>query len=226
MAGVPETELKEYFDKARRWDQDRLSSAIRSRNLAWVVALTSLGLATAGVLAVAGLTPLKRAEPFVVRVDNATGAVDVMTGLTGQKGITYQEAVSKYFVGQYVRARESWNPQAAEDNFRQVAIMSTSPVQSDWAAYYRGSNPKSPQVVYGASGSVVVHIKTISFINSKVAQARFHKSEVKNGQPSESDEIATITFTYTKAPMAESERLRNPLGFQVSDYRADPEILR
>ena len=42
----------------------------------------------------------------------------------------------------------------------------------------------------------------------------------------ESDWIATIAFTYTRAPMSEPDRLRNPLGFQVTSYRADPEVIR
>ena len=33
-------------------------------------------------------------------------------------------------------------------------------------------------------------------------------------------------FAYTQAPMAEGDRLKNPLGFQVSSYRADPEVVR
>lgn len=226
MPGVTDKDLKRYFEEAKRWDQDRLRAALRSRNLAWIVAAVASAAAIAGIAAVAVLSPLKTSVPFVVRVDNATGAVDVMTGLQGQRSETYTEAISKYFLGQYVRARESWLASAAEENFRQVAIMSTGAEQTQWADIYRGTNPKSPQVVYGASGSVVIAIRTISFINPKVANIRFHRIEVRNGQAAQSDWIATVTFAYTKAPMLESDRLRNPLGFQVSDYRADPEIVR
>lgn len=37
MSGVPSEELKRYFTEARRWDQDRLASALQSRRLAWVI---------------------------------------------------------------------------------------------------------------------------------------------------------------------------------------------
>ena len=33
-----------------------------------------------------------------------------------------------------------------------------------------------------------------------------------------------MTFDYSRAPLSESDRLMNPLGFQVSTYRADPEV--
>ena len=124
MTGVLGDDLKGYFDEARRWDQDRLAAAQRSKRLAWTVAVCAGVLALAAVGAVAALTPLKTVEPFVVRVDRSTGAVDVMTGLKGTDPLTYDEAVNKYFLGLYVRTREGWLPQAAEQDFRQVAIMS------------------------------------------------------------------------------------------------------
>jgi type IV secretory pathway component VirB8 len=38
--------------------------------------------------------------------------------------------------------------------------------------------------------------------------------------------IATIGYDYKKiAKMKESERLKNPLGFNVDSYRTDPEML-
>jgi type IV secretion system protein VirB8 len=227
MSGVLSPDLKAYFAEARRWDEDRLKSARRSRRLAWTVAAAAGALATAAVCAVAALSPLKRVDPFVVRVDNATGAVDVMTALTGPDRLTYDEAVSKYFLGQYVRAREGWLPQAAEASFRQVSIMSTPAEQQRWADADRPTNPASPQVALGPKAEADVEVRAISFVNPKVANVRFHKvARQADGQTAASDWIATIAFAYTKAPMAEGDRLRNPLGFQVASYRADPEIVQ
>jgi type IV secretion system protein VirB8 len=226
VSGVPAPDLGAYFADARRWDEDRLASARRSRRLAWIVAAGALTLATAAVGAVAALTPLKSVEPFVVRVDRTTGAVDVMTGLKGADHLTYDEAVTKYFLGTYVRAREGWLPQAAEQNFRQVSIMSTPAEQQRWAEAFRPANPQSPQVIWGANGESQVQIRAISFVSPKVANVRFHRIVRQARQVTGSDWIATIAFDYTKAPMAEADRLRNPIGFQVASYRADPEVVR
>jgi type IV secretion system protein VirB8 len=165
-------------------------------------------------------------EPFVVRVDRSTGAVDVMTGLKGTDHVTYEEAVSKYFLGLYVRTREGWLPQSAEQNFRQVAIMSAPPEQERWADDFRPTNPQSPQVAWGDNGASQIEVRAISFVSPKVANVRFHRILRLSQQATESDWIATIAFTYTKAPMAEADRLRNPLGFQVLSYRSDPEVVR
>lgn len=219
-------DLKTYFDEARSWDQDRLASAERSRSLAWIVAGVAGALAIAGVVAVAALAPLKTVEPFVVRVDRSTGAVDVMTGLKGQDRLTYEEAVSKYFLGLYVRVREGWMPQAAEQNFRQVSILSTPTEQQRWADDFRPANPQSPQILWGQNAESQIDVRSISFVSPKVANVRFHRVLRQGAQVVESDWVATLAFTYTKAPMQEADRLKNPLGFQVSSYRADPEVVR
>ncbi|WP_420469953.1 virB8 family protein [Brevundimonas sp. FT23042] len=227
MTGVSNADLKRYFDEARRWDQDRLASALRSRRLAWFAAAGAAVLAAAATTAVAVLTPLKTVEPFVIRVDRSTGMVDVMQGLSSEDGpARYDEAVSKYFLAQYVRAREGYLDPAAEDTFRLVSLLSASGEQRRWADVYRGSNPDSPQNLYGAEGEAVVSIRAIGFIGDDVANVRFRRTVRQARQTVESDWIATIAFTYTRAPMSEADRLRNPLGFQVVSYRADPEVVR
>jgi type IV secretion system protein VirB8 len=224
MTGVPSSDLKAYFAQARSWDQDRLAEARRSKHLAWSIAAGACGLAVAAVCAVTALAPLKSVQPFVVRVDRTTGAVDVMGGLKGGAELTYEEAVSKYFLGLYVRARESWLAPAAEANFSQVSIMSTPDEQQRWGQDFAPSNRNSPQVLYGAGGQVEVAIRAISFVSPKVANVRFHRVVRQGPQIAESDWISTIAFAYTAAPMLEADRLRNPLGFQVISYRADPEV--
>lgn len=226
MTGVPSSDLKVYFEESKSWEQDRLASALRSKRLAWTVAACAGVLALAAVGAVAALTPLKTVEPFVVRVDRSTGAVDVMTGLKGADHLTYDEAVSKYFLALYVRNREGWLPEAAEQDFRQVTILSTPPEQQRWADFFRPNNPQSPQVQWGDAAVSLIEVRAISFVSPKVADVRFHRILRQAQQTTESDWIATVAFTYTKAPMNEADRLRNPLGFQVISYRADPEVVR
>lgn len=219
-------DLKVYFDEAKSWNADRVRSAERSRRLAWGVAGFAGLVAVVAVGAVAALAPLKTVEPFVVRVDRTTGAVQVMTALRSEKPVTYDEAVTKHFLAQYVRAREGWLAPAAEANFRQVSIMSTPAEQQRWGDAFRPANPQSPQVLYGAGGEAQVEIRAISFVADDVASVRFHRTVRQGPQVAESDWIATVAFAYAKAPMAEADRLKNPLGFQVTSYRADPETVR
>jgi type IV secretion system protein VirB8 len=221
---VTNDSLRSYFDKARRFDQDRLIQVERSARIAWSIAIGASVLAGASIFAVAGLTPLKTVEPFVVRVDNSTGIVDVVSALTATAG-TYDEAVTKYFAAKYVRAREGYVWSEAEENFRTVALLSTQPEQTRFAGLYRGSNPESPQNTYGRSATARINIVSISLINDKVVSVRYMRTVSRGEDVKTTHWVATLTFAYVNAPMSSTDRLTNPLGFVVSDYRADPEAI-
>lgn len=216
--------LKNYFEKARRFDQDRLIQVERSARIAWFVAIGASILAGVSVFAIAGLTPLKTVEPFVVRVDNSTGIVDVVSALTSTAG-TYDEAVTKYFAAKYVRAREGYVWSEGEENFRTVALLSTQPEQTRFAAVYRGGNPVSPQNIYGRSATSRINIVSISLINANVASVRYMRTVTRGDEVLTTHWVATLTFSYASAPMSSTDRLINPLGFVVSEYRADPEAI-
>lgn len=216
--------LKEYFDKARRFDQDRMVSAERSKRLAWFVAIVASVLACVSVAAVAALTPLKTVEPFVIRVDNSTGIVDVVSAMASSAG-NYDEEVTKYFAARYVRAREGYVWSEAEENFRTASLMSNAAEQQRFAAAYRGGNPDSPQNVHGRSATSRIGIKSISLINSNVVSVRYTRTITRGEDVRTTHWVATITYSYTNAPISSSDRLVNPLGFVVSEYRADPEAL-
>ncbi|MBA8840616.1 virB8 family protein [Ochrobactrum sp. RH2CCR150] len=216
--------LKDYFEKARRFDQDRLIQVERSNRIAWFVAISASIIAVVSVVAIAGLTPLKTVEPFVVRVDNSTGIVDVVSALTSTAG-TYDEAVTKYFAARYVRAREGYVWSEGEENFRTVALLSTQSEQTRFAASYRGSNPDSPQNIYGRGATARINIVSISLINKTVASVRYMRTVTRGDEVRTTHWVATLTFAYANAPMSSTDRLVNPLGFAVSEYRADPEAI-
>ena len=54
------------------------------------------------------LMPLKRVEPFVVRVDNSTGIVDVVP-VYSRRRARMDEAVTRYFLTHYVSVCERFN---------------------------------------------------------------------------------------------------------------------
>lgn len=217
-------DLKTYFARARLWEQDQLAAACRSKRLAWGVAGGACLLSVVSVGAVAALSPLKSVEPFVVRVDNATGIVDVVSGLNAGPA-SYDEAVTKYFLGQYVRLREGYSFVEAPVNFRTVSLLSSAPEQVRFATLYKGSNPESPQVTFGRSGIAEIRIKAISLLGPHLASVRYLRESRRGDETKVSHWIATLAFGFEpKARMSTSDRLVNPLGFLVSEYRSDPEV--
>lgn len=217
-------DLKAYFAEAQSWDRERFVAADRSKRLAWIVAGTASVIAVVGVASVAMLSPLKTVVPYVVTVDRSTGATEVTQRLRGDKTITYDEAVRKYFLASYVRAREGWIPQARQEFFNQILALSAPEEQRRWISFYKKDNPDSPQNQLTAGDTVFVAVRAVSFISPNVAQVRFTKRLERDGQATETPAIATITFDVLSKPESEAGRYANPLGFQVKSYRADVEV--
>lgn len=76
------------FDQYQRevlsWETHRVLELERAKTTAWRIATVSTVVAFAAVMAVVGMTPLKTVKPFVIRVDNATGIVDVVSELKSE----------------------------------------------------------------------------------------------------------------------------------------------
>lgn len=226
MAGgvTDSDDLKAYFAEAASWDHDRLIASNRSRRLAWIVASVASGLAITGVVAVAMLAPLKTVAPYVITVDKATGASEITSPMSRDTPATYNEAVTKYFLADYVRNREGWIPQARQEFFEGVLAMSSRDEQARWTAFYAKDNPKSPQSVFTDLDTVFIAIKSVTFVSKNVAQVRFTKTLQRGGSSTDTPAIATVTFDTTDTPTTEQQRFKNPLGLEVQSYRADLEV--
>jgi type IV secretion system protein VirB8 len=90
----------------------------------------------------------------------------------------------------------------------------------------KASNPDSYQAQLGKSGVVVATVKSISLLDKNVVQVRFDREIRQNDQRKISHWIATLTFSYTTASISSNDRLINPLGFVVSNYRLDAEAVQ
>ncbi|WP_455478044.1 virB8 family protein [Bartonella sp. B10] len=215
----------EYIKEARSFDIDRMHGMRLRMKIS--MALTVLfGLMTVALaLAVAALTPLKTIEPFVIRVDNSTGIVDAISALKETPN-DYDEAITRYFAGKYVRAREGFQSSEAQNNFRMVSLLSSLEEQNRFARWYSGSNPESPQNVY-RNMIVRITIKSISFLSKDLIQVRYYKTvREPAGKEDISHWVSILNFSYINARISTEDRLINPLGFQVSEYRSDPEVIK
>ena len=224
MARVKAENKEQYLETARTWEYDRMRAAIQSKRLAWGIAGGACALAVASVAAVVMLTPLKTVQPYVIRVDKASGETEVVTALKGPQPRTYDDAVNRYFISQYVRLRDGWLNDAARENAYTVMLMSDPAEASRYLGGVQSSNKNAPSNIYGDKGYVSIAIRTISFLSPTVAQVRYSKI-ITFGQntPIAQNWNAIMTFRYTTAPEHEKDRNLNPLGFQVVNYRSDPE---
>ncbi len=214
-----------YFDEATAWEIDRQRTSARSQTVAWWIAGGASVIAALSVTAVMLLTPLKQVDAFVVRVDNTTGIVDIVKSL--RTGSTeYNEAITKYFLAEYIHAREGYSRPLAESNYDLVTLMSDPNERRQYEVYFDPvKNPKSPLKIYNTEGEVAAKIKSISFLKKNTAAIRYRRIQRVGSSTTQSDWIATVSFRYVNSPQAEQAREINPLGFLVSDYRTDPETV-
>ena len=101
--------------------------------------------------------------------------------------------------------------------------MSSQDEQHRYLAMIEKGNPKSPLNIYKDEGKVEIKIKSTSFIKDDVALVRYTKNELLKGVTKTTHWAATIVFAYGGNPMSEEDRAINPLGFQVLEYRNDPD---
>jgi len=218
-------DLDRYLEESRGLERDYLEELVRSRRAAWRVAAGGAVLRAAALAGVVALAPLKRVEAFVLRVDNATGAVDLVTTLRDGQA-SYGEVVDRYFLNKYVLARESYDYETLQTSFDAAALMSSDEVQREYAALFDG--PKARDKVLANRVRIVVNVRSIAPGTSRnTALVRFARRVAHGDGTSEPEEslVATIGFRYVGGAMREQDRLVNPLGFQVTSYRVDPEIV-
>ena len=217
-----------YFEAAQGWDLDRAQAERRSARRAWWVAGVALVMAVVAVGAVAALTPLKRVEPFVIRVDNATGVVDVVPALEGTA--SEAQAVSRYLLTQYVITRERYVAALAEADYETVGAYHGAAMNQAWAHDWNRNNPESPLNVHADGSTVRVQVLAVSFLRpgsarEDLAQVRFARLTGEPGNERESRYVATLQYAYGEPSKDDRLRALNPLGFKVLEYRREPEVM-
>jgi type IV secretion system protein VirB8 len=194
----------------------------KSRRWAWRAFSAMCAVAVLEAAGLAGLVPLKSVEPFVVRVDNSTGIVDQVVRLRDAKE-TYDEVMTKYFLRQVVTLRETYTRTQLQRNYDNSVLFTAPSARPQLKADFSFDNPNGPYKRYGELGTAEIKILNTSFIGKNVAQVRYLRVDRKSGAETQSRWVATVEFRYVSQPASEDARGVNPIGFQVTNYRNDPE---
>ncbi|MBS7458571.1 virB8 family protein [Coralloluteibacterium stylophorae] len=202
----------------------------RAWTVAWSAVLMSLLLAGGYLL----FLPLKEKVPYLVMADPYTGTASIarLTGDFQQRDVTTEEAINKSNVAQFILARESYDSGLiGERNWRTTLSMAGPAVAPAYMALHAESNFERPFRIYGTSQAVHVRILSIVLIGGGAGRAptgatvRFQRSVYDKGrgrsEPLDS-KIATMEFAYNAdLRLSDQDRLLNPLGFRVVNYRVD-----
>lgn len=226
MNQMSDENLDEYYRDAESWSQDRQSAADRSVRIAWIVA----GIAALVALLEAGalflLIPLKRDVPYTLLVDRQTGFVQALRPFSDQ-AITADAALTRSLVVQYVIARESFDIDSLQDNYRKVGLWSAGEARDRYLASVSATSPQSPLATLPRRATIDVTIRSVSSLSNGTSLVRFSTVRTDPGaRPQVAQNWASVvSYQFSAAGMSDEDRLTNPLGFQVTRYRRDAETL-
>lgn len=222
--------LQVYLEEAASWDADRVAQATRATAVAWRVAAAGWVCAVASAAALALLVPLQRIEPYLIRVDNTTGVVDVVPVYTGHASLG--EAVTRYFLTHYIGVCERFDYAMAASDYEECGAFNSARLNQALYAQWNRANPSSPLNVHRDGSTETVRVESVSFFKragsaSDLAQVRFARIEREgDGTPGRVTHwIASIEYRYGKPPDDPRKRSMNPLGFEVLDLGIEPEVL-
>ncbi|EKJ0850952.1 type IV secretion system protein [Campylobacter coli] len=218
--------MKNEFNSAMDYEASFRYLIDKSNKRAWLIAFISIFIAIISIIAVVLLTPLKTIEPYVIRVDNTTGMVDILTMLD-EKEIKANEALDKYFISTYVKAREGYYYDLLNQDYLLTQLMSSEKVANEYRAWYEGENARDQ--ILKNSNEVNVQILSIVLGNSNgvktsTIRAKIITKNLNTRGLSESTKVITLSYDYILAKASEENRILNPLGFKVTNYRIDEEI--
>jgi type IV secretion system protein VirB8 len=216
--------LDAYYAEAASWNRDRVQSMRSSQRIAWWIAGIASAIALLQAAALVLLTPLKTVVPYTLMVDRTTGYVQALKPLDQAK-IAPDAALTQSFLVQYVIAREGFDMATLNTSYRKVALFSSGTARSSYLQQMQPTNPQNPLALYPRTTTVDVRVKSVSPIGKDTALVRF--DTVRSGataQPAAAW-VAVIRYRYSDTPMSLEDRFVNPLGFQVTSYRKDAEVL-
>jgi len=218
--------LDAYYAEADSWAKDRGDALRASRRTAWWVAGGASVIAVCEALALLFLTPLKTVEPYTLLVDRQTGFVQQLKPLEAET-ITRDKALTQSFLVQYVIAREGFDIDTVQGDYRKVGLWSAGAARESYIAEVQVSNPDSPLVRLPRSSIVDVQVKSVTPMNDDTAMVRFDtQRRDANGQAHPAQPwVAIVRYGYSGQPMSLADRMINPLGFKVSSYRKSAEAL-
>lgn len=215
---------KRYYAAAAAWDDDRIRSAMVSRNRAYLFALACLIIAGLCALAIFGLTPLKKVELVSLGFNEQSGTLRKLEYTDAATRITSDEGYIRSQIYNYVVARETWDPTDQVRRAQAVALNSTSQMLDTYRLDMDPGRQGSTAAELGTTPQLrrTVHIRTISFLNNKTVHVQYQTEDDYGGGDIVVQEWAVVVgFYFTRQPADLEVAWVNPFGFQVQSYRRD-----
>lgn len=217
-------EADRLIKEAASFEKSKSENSKKITKIALGFAGAMLVLALAEAFAIASMMPLKQIELMVLEVNKITGESQLRTP-GKEKVVSISEEVDKFWIEEYVRAREGYDWGLATNNYNKVKAYSenNSSVFNEYDIFIK--SPKSPLVILNDKARVVISVNSTTLnADTDTATVRFSKTVYgQDGKPSSiippSFWIATLRYEYPNPKMKDSERKLNPQGMKIPSYQ-------
>lgn len=222
---TPLQKADQFLKDAQSFESNRFKSNSRLTKFFLGTTILFSVVCLAQMIAINALTQLKGVQHWMTIVNEDSGFTNPVTKLDNDV-ITHGEAIDKYWLARYVSFRESYDWETIQATYDATNLLSSPNVQTEFKQFY--DLPNSPVKVLQDRAVIQVRILSITFLGD-IAQVRFEQTMKpttagnRDAKPIASRFVATLAYNYVNLPTTEKDRLVNPIGFQVTSYRVDPE---
>lgn len=213
-----------HYDKGEAWEYETYLRLTQSKRRAWVVAAVAGAVTILSLLALVLVLPLKEFAPYVVTVHEGTGYLEVTRGLA-PGNLSEDEAVTSANIVRCLTAHETFDATDYRENYDYVSLCMADLALENYRRWFSNDHPDNPIQQYGYDTTVRVQIKSLQLLTDDTAQVRFQTIKTFNGRDTIEHWVAVLTFRYVQKPTALADRFQNPLGFQITRYRRDQELV-
>jgi type IV secretion system protein VirB8 len=224
-------EAKRLIQENKNFEKSKAAWRKQLTKAACIVAAVAVVLNIVQGIGFVVLLPLKTVETVVLMVDRISGTAEVQQP-ESEARTTFGEEVDKYFISDYVVARESYDWDLMQFNYDKVKAFSmvNGSTFAEWDTFIK--SPKSPLAKLADKAKVVVEI-TSRNIDTKTSTAviRYSKTIIgADGKPSAlipvTYYVATISYGYPNPKLKPQERRLNPLGMKINSFRQVEELIK
>lgn len=230
-------EINHYFKQARSWADDQFGRLEQSKNRYQAAFLSAMGLNVVALIVIGMLAHYQTLVPMLVHhYDNGVTTIDPISNV--QTPINRTQVESD--IVRYIELRESYDSSSYRAQFELVNLLSNNAVGKEYLTEHDASNPASPIRTLANNSKREIHIYSINFLDSLLANERdIHKdhqslAEVvfslidtdKSTDKSTTTHFnAMISWRYSNPSDSPEIRWKNWDGFEVTRYSKQPRIV-
>ncbi len=227
---IPPAEYTEIADKIRSGEYFRESQTIYDATVHdmmseryFYVLITCIAFLIFVVTFVAmqGLYPLDRLEPFIVKAEDLVEEVPRIRTLMASKGDDVEESLMKFVVSNYVILREGYNISTIDKSMNGIKAQSTPKVFEEFQQYIDPSNPESPIKLYQRHTVKTIKVLVVKLIPQDEeygAEVLYEATLESKSEQKKSRWQANIAFNYSGITVDENRAGAKQLSFTVTSY--------